>query len=290
MKDYIDDGSKANEIRMLLGHPSFENRVIVLLEGDTDIRLFRTLLNHNIVKFEATNTKDAVIQIVNELTVKEGYASQLIGICDAEFDHILGVKISRHNIFVTDTHDAETMILQSPATEALIAEYAVNEESRILLTEQLIHSTVRAAFIIGIFRLMNKLHHLNLNFKNLHFDLFSTFNGLDIEVDIENLADELRKRSPRIPSHADNNYLLSMYYELANNEFDRMQICCGHDVTKFISFVLRQRSLSNDANINQNKVERSLRLSYTLEYFQETRLCKALGDWQQANSELQVVL
>ena len=99
----------------------------------------------------------------------------------------------------------------------------------------------------------------------------------------------LRERSPRIPEHADNEYLLSRYSEITIKEFDSMQICCGHDVTKFISFILRQRDLSNDRNMSQEKVERSLRLSYTLEYFLETRLCKALVEWQKENSNFQVV-
>ncbi len=177
------------------------------------------------------------------------------------------------------------MILQSGATEALIAEYAINEESHVLLREGLIRSTVSAAFIIGIFRLINQLDSLNINFKGLVFDLFSTFNGLDIEIDIKKLANVLRERSPGMPEHADNDYLVSRYSKVTNDEFDRMQICCGHDVTKFISFILRQKDLSNDRNINQEKVERSLRLSYTLEYFFKTQLCQALVLWQQKNSK-----
>ena len=154
MRDYIDNGSKTNEIRMLLGHPSYTNRVIVLLEGEADIRLFRALLNLGAVKIETANSKNDVIDIVNDLAVEKCYATQLIGICDADFDHILGTSITCQNIFVTDTHDTETMILQSRASEALIAEYAPNEESHVLLTEGLIHSSVSAAYSIGIFRII----------------------------------------------------------------------------------------------------------------------------------------
>jgi Protein of unknown function (DUF4435) len=286
MKSYIDNDSKKNEIRMLLRHPSSKGKVIVLLEGDTDIRLFRSLLNKETVKIETAVGKSDVIVIIRELMLEGEHSDQILGICDADFSHIIETDMDFNNVFLTDAHDAEMMILESPATKALIAEYALDEKSHTLLTEGLIHATVNAAFVLGIFRMINLIDDLNINFKGLFFDLFSSINGLNIDLDLEKLVNTLIERSQRIPGHANKEYLLDRYSEFSFNKTDYFQICCGHDVTKFITFVLRQRELSNDANMSQEKVERSLRLSYTLEFFMETKLYNSLFNWQTIHSKV----
>lgn len=268
---------------MLLRHPSFKGKVVAVLEGDTDIRLFRSLLDENHIKIESAVGKSSLSEIICDLSNEEGYANRLFGIRDADFVRIIGESIGCESIFLTDTHDAETMMLISPAVSTLIAEYASNEESASLLNERLVNSAMNAAYELGIFRYINYVNNLNINFKGLHIDLYSTIEDLEINIDHVELIKSLINRSPKLTPGIDKEYLLDKYREHTKVVYDRLQFCNGHDVTKFISYILSQRHLSNDIQMSQDKVERSLRLSYGVEHFKRTDLYECLNKWMIAN-------
>lgn len=96
----------------------------------------------------------------------------------------------------------------------------------------------------------------------------------------DKLSEALIERSPNAKPGTDKDYLLKKYFEHVSDSNDRMHMCNGHDVTKIISYILSQRCLSNDIHMNQEKVERSLRLSYGVEYFRATTLYRELASWR----------
>lgn len=279
MKQYIDSDSKKNEIRMLLKHPSFKGKVIAVLEGDTDIRLFRSLMDENHIKIEAAVGKSCLTEIICDLTEKEEYEKRLFGICDADFVRIAGDPIDCESIFLTDTHDSEMMMINSPAIDALIAEYAANDESATLLRESLVQTSLDAAYELGVYRYINHIYDSNINFKGLHIDLYSKINGLEIVIDHAKLIEALVTRSPNSGESVTKEWLTEEYGKKSDKSLERLEFCNGHDVTKFVSYILRQKHLSNDAQVNQEKVERSLRLSYSGDCFKSTQLYKKLIDW-----------
>ncbi len=272
---------------MLLKHPSFEGKVVAVLEGDTDIRLFRSLMDEDNVKIEAAVGKSRVSEIVCDLSSDPSdveYSRRLFGICDADFMHITGDTTECENVFVTDTHDIETMILNSPAVRSLISEYAPNEEIANLLHEELVNSAMDAAYKLGTFRYINHINNLNINFKGLRVDRCSCVDGLSIEINHSELIKALIDHSSNLDSSVDTEYLLEKYSEHIKEGHDKLQFCSGHDVTQFISCILSQRELSNDTIMNQKKVEGALRLAYGVEYFKKTKLYKKLDNWRIANS------
>lgn len=283
MKNYIDSDSKKNEIRMLLKHPSFKEKVIAVLEGNTDIRLFRSLMDENHVKLESAVGKSSLTEIIGDLVSGDEYAKRLFGICDADFMRVTGESIACKSIFLTDDHDSEIMIINSAAIDALIAEYASNEESAIILKESLVHNSLNAAYELGVYRYINHEHSLNINFKGLHMDLHSEIIGVDIYIDHSSLVTALISRSPNLAPHVNAEWLADKCEKHADRQFDRLQFCNGHDVTKFISYILSNRQLSNDVQVSQERVERSLRLSYGLEYFKTTELYRTLIRWRSEN-------
>jgi 5S rRNA maturation endonuclease (ribonuclease M5) len=53
MKEYINFSAKLNEIRLLLRHPLYKRKAMMIVEGGSDIRLFRSLLSAETVKIES---------------------------------------------------------------------------------------------------------------------------------------------------------------------------------------------------------------------------------------------
>ena len=82
--------------------------VIINVEGDSDINFYRWLTDCH-VELNQNNGKKAALEAVATAirTNKKG----VVAIVDSDFDHILQIGPDR-NVFRTDTHDIETMMLR----------------------------------------------------------------------------------------------------------------------------------------------------------------------------------
>ncbi len=102
----------ANTIR--LSRTQFKG-IFVLVEGETDVRVYGRIFQNNEYRTVVSNGKDNAIQALM-LLEKEG-AKDVFAIADADFDRLNSKDYEDHNIFLTDYHDLESMILNSPAFE-----------------------------------------------------------------------------------------------------------------------------------------------------------------------------
>lgn len=278
VREYIGFDARVNTIRMLVSHPSYKGKVIATVEGDTDVRMFRSLLHPDNVKIEPVNGKIELYRIISKL-IEEGI-DNIFGICDADFDNFLNNKMEyiETYIFPTDLHDIETMMFQSPSLEKFIYEFT-NSVNMDEIKKVLRESVLTAAYSIGLVRLINYKHNLILNFKGLNFRLFADIQKVDITINLSKLLDHLLQRSSNKSSIATKEFIMQKYNEFFELSPDPLQICSGHDITSLIAQVYSQRWASIDTNLNQSKVESSLRLGYTSDFFSKTELYNLLENW-----------
>lgn len=271
MRRYLDAVDKLNEMKLLLNHPSYKNNLLLLLEGETDIRLFRSLLKHERITLDSVDGKLDLINIVESLK-SDGYKA-VIGICDADFDHILGLSRSREDrgVYITDVHDAEMMMINSSAIQAFIDEYSNHENHQILSVEAK-EAAINAACTLGVLRLANAIKRFNLNFKGLNFKSFINIDKLSVSVDLDQLAQILIRRSPSLAEGVTEDVLLNEHRSLVEERHQKAQLCCGHDVTNIIAMIYSQRWAACTSNINSEKVEQALRIGYSFEEFSTTDL------------------
>lgn len=277
MRAYIDENDKKNEIRMLFNHPSYASKKIVVLEGRSDVRLFRSILKSDHIKLESMDGKAPLLSVMKDMNTE--FPGRIIGICDSDHDRVLENHLEYEgvSVYVTDWHDAEIMMVNSPALLGFIQEYSkpdTYEEAKTKLFE----SVLDAAYTIGVFRYLNNKEKLKINFKGLNFNDFLSIHVLDVEVNAEVLADSLVERSPSATPVVNKEYLLSFL-----RGFDKsvcpLQMCCGHDVSNIIAMIYRQGEVSFEKNMDVNKVEISLRLAYQEDFFQETELYEKVSDF-----------
>jgi hypothetical protein len=119
MKSHFNPFTTANTILML--RTRFKG-AFLLLEGDTDIRLFSNLTDYAKCKLIPTFGKSNAIQTLIELEKRE--ATGVLAIVDSDY-WVLEGKKTGNNLLLTDTHDIETMILLSPALEKVLREYVL---------------------------------------------------------------------------------------------------------------------------------------------------------------------
>lgn len=274
MRRHITTDSKVNEIRMLLNKKNYKNKTFVLLEGNTDIKLFRGLFESSKVQIESLDGKTNVESAVANLS-KEN-KDRIIGICDADFDHVNNRETLSQILFLTDSHDSEMMMIGSPAIGSLISEYAKPAYYE-GLERNLSKKSLEVCYEVGLVRWINCNENLEINFKGMNFESFLTVNNLNLIFCINSFLQNLIDNSPHIK--IDKQKLLEKIKEYREKDACHFQVCSGHDLTKVISMILSQDHVGIFP-INPGRVESSLRLAYSFSDFQKTNLHSKIVEWQ----------
>jgi len=132
MRDYISAFDIANEIRMT--RSQFKGTFLVVEGEKSDLILFSRFTNSDQCQLIPAHSKNNAIKVINILE-NEKFVG-LLGIIDADFMNIENQICPGDNLFLTDTHDLETMILQSPALDKLISEYCSQTKIKNIITER----------------------------------------------------------------------------------------------------------------------------------------------------------
>lgn len=289
MRRYIDENDKKNEIRLLFKHPSYKNKIILVVEGNSDYKLFRKLIKHDQIKIESIDGKKDLVKVMKDLSIE--FPERILGICDADYDHLMNKADERieYSVYVTDEHDIEIMMLLSPAIQSFIEEFS-SKDNIDKLRNKILQAAINVSSFIGIVRWINAENHFNLNFKGLNYSEFIIANQVEISIDENNFIEILLNRSPKLLPHVDKNLLYGLINEYKDRSGSPYQICCGHDLTNTIAICYRQKWASVETNMTFKKIETALRLAYQESYFYPTDLFKnLLGKLNSFNIKLDII-
>lgn len=269
MRQYLEPIDVVNSIKLLLNHPFYSDKLILVVEGSSDIRFFRSIFDNENIKIESIDGKKNLVFSMGKLV--NSHKGKVISICDADFDHIEKLENERNlsDIYLTDYHDSEIMMLKSNSLDSFIDEYSQSDYI-LSLKSGLLGKIFNASRGIGILRYINFKYDMKLNFKKLNFSQFVKVDLLEIELNIDTLVDILISRSPNFSfTRID---ILSHYNSHLENDYDNEQINCGHDLTNIIACIFRQKEISLETNMEIKKVESALRLAYQKSFFEDTNL------------------
>ncbi|MFI1589524.1 DUF4435 domain-containing protein [Streptomyces halstedii] len=253
----------ANEVGMLRSGMAGP---IVLVEGTTDTRLFRRLfLPSPQARVIHCRGKSHLLSAMNMVTSRG--VTGVLGICDADFDRLLGTQHAK-GIFPVDHHDTEIMICQSPAFNHFYTELyereADNNEMRRTKERLLGHASA-----LGRLRLWSIQNGGSIGFKKMNAGEFiEKGGGFDLKSCIDDLASE---------KGIDSNILLSI--ATTSTESPAPEISCGHDLTSLLDSDAAIRRRSNP--YGRDVIEKMLRLSFDSQSFSTTRMYVALRSWEQ---------
>jgi len=253
--------------------------MIALVEGTSDVRLYERLLDANAWRILPTLGWERLLSALS-LLLAHGM-KRVAGIADRNHRFVMGRAEYHPNLFYTDFHDAEIMMIESPAFDAVIKEYGSELKIRNLSTNARgIRSHVyQQARPIACLRYISEKNHIGLRFEKLNVRKF--MDKRNVVIDTERLIAHLRGLWP------ENKTLtivaLDAAVAAANEvvEFtDHTTLCCGHDVAAILSLGLRVAWGSHDAKeFTAEDVEKTLRLAYSKEFFESTALCAAIEQW-----------
>ncbi|MEY4904091.1 MAG: hypothetical protein RLZZ292_1906 [Bacteroidota bacterium] len=262
--------NKMDELRLDISHPNNHGKVFILLEGDSDIRLYRKLCNEYTTRIEVIPG--------GKLKLEQGLAElslvypQLLGIRDADFLHLEAINSTQSNLFLTDYHDMEMLIASCDKTfSAVIYEFCDDlGQTHSHLKQQFL----KAIAFIGYCRWYNEIKNVELNFKGVHFG--DLFNVQTFKIDETAYLSKLLTQSPRA-RYNDIATILNAVKALEDTSHDLLQLCNGHDFMKVLALYITSKP--QNRGITDNQVSTHFRIAYHLESFKATNLYTATSSW-----------
>jgi hypothetical protein len=314
MRGYITPDRIANNIRMLRSNSRFKGSILIA-EGDTDARLWKNFIDATECYVENAYNKEQAVEVL-KIFEREDFPG-VLAIVDADFSVLEGNEPRIPNLFFTDTHDVETMMLKSPALEKLLREHGSEEKINnfggsaaqvmclvylfSILIQKGLHRMaslvmqdhfgkyVRGTLLesgkpIGYLRFYSLKHDLSFRFENLSFPKF--INKENLEIDMTKLIKTVLENSQK---HDNPEEIEKNLNNLISEMHDPWYVCCGHDLIEILSQGLRKLFGScKSKDVEPTTLEKDLRLAYESSYFVLTQLYRDIREWERVNQPFQV--
>jgi len=283
MKEYITAHDIANEIR--LARDQYTGTFLIVEGEGSDLRVYRRFIDAQSCQIIPAHSKDNAVGAI-EILGEEDFIG-VLAIVDADFWRLEGRHPDSPNLFPTDTHDLETMILASPALEKLIGEYCSPTKVERLTRERgmdIRRIMLESGRPIGYLRWISQLGNLSLVFEGIRF---SRFMSRTLAVDTIKLIRTVINKSGR---HALNETDLQQSIEdIADHDHNSWDVCCGHDLICILSIGLCGALGSNQSDdVKPDKIEKVLRVAYEFTHFCTTQLCLEIQNWEARNQPFRV--
>ncbi|MTJ55538.1 DUF4435 domain-containing protein [Anabaena sp. UHCC 0253] len=127
MREFLTVDRVANQIRL---RRSTYAGTFLLVEGSSDKTFYERFVDklgcELVITAGKPSSKQRAINIL-EILEKSNFQG-VLAIVDADFDRQQNTPVTSPNLLLTDTHDLETMLIQSPALEKVVSEFGSEEK------------------------------------------------------------------------------------------------------------------------------------------------------------------
>lgn len=309
MREFIDKKDVFGEVKMWNDTGIRNHAVGVLVEAKSDENFYRKFIIENAVFFigDGWGNVEKAIQAVNHFKIKG-----VLGIIDADFKRIEKKEIQA-NLYLTNFHDKEMMLLNSAAWKSVLIQFSNNsissktgssklQEFENSANKSVLKAILNAAKQIADIRLLNERNNFILKFKEKKtkkgkttFDYIKYedfINKKTLQVDNEKLQKAVENKSQKLGFFNDVK-IQNKLKVIQNETYDLMEICNGHDVVNIFLFAL-QEAIGSEKNkkdadrITAERIEESLTIAYRFEDFKTTNLYQDLKNWESENMPYQL--
>ena len=273
-KQDITYQDKYDELVMDISHPNNKDRIFILVEGESDVRLFRKLFDSKNCKVESIPGGNVKLEECTD-NLSQKY-SLVFGVRDSDFIQLGTDTYSKNNMFLTDFHDIEMTLISTDDIFSSIASEYTN-----IPPEQ--HSNIRSDIIRSI-DYISYLKWLNEN-KNLEIKFEAGFQDLiafaDLNVNFQEYWKRLLVKSPNAKI-TEFSIVLTEIDKLKTPSPNPFHLCNGHDFMKALSAFLNSRG--NSKGISEAMLSSAFRIAFTKELWEKTLLYSNTKKWADSNN------
>lgn len=260
-------------IRLNIQHPNHKE-VIIVVEGEDDEKALKKFFNMQAVEFTCATScsivKDAMIIVSTDKQLKDC----VIGIKDADFDHIKKISHNISNLMVTDTHDIETMMLTPRVCRRICLE-TINREYQNLSSQAM--SSLKNLSYLRYYNDKMILNGGNPDKKGINF------RGVIIadvaSVSVRDVLQHVKaKGNSNKTSFPDLNAMKLFINQNPINNKDLALFTNGHDLVHAIQYILHSQNQAARAYSDKN-IATMIRMSYCKNEFRNTKLYQDIDNW-----------
>lgn len=297
MRYQTTDDRLFDEIKTWYGSSRKSHHIGIIVEAKTDEDLYGGLfVRKNCVFFHSNGWSKALpaLQQANQQKLKG-----VICIIDADFRRVENDAPEMKNLFMTDCHDAEMMMINSPAWEGVLNEYADNSIpskgglSKLDKFERTHNQDIKTHLLeackpISCLILLSKKENISLEFKKFinkknkykYPDYSKFIHHRKLICDVNDLIKTIEDFSKQHNLFRDRPELKQQLNELITTEFDLLELCNGHHFINIFIFALGE---IGSKNATRDDIETNLRTAYRPNDFQQTNLYNDLKNWQNSH-------
>ncbi len=293
MREYLSYERQATQIELQRLH---ETNSILLVEGKSDAHFFSHITIKAKCQIFSVSGKENVIRLIEEFNKKD--ASGVLAIVDADFTILEETSLITPNLLHTDTHDLETMMIDSPSLAMSLEEFALKDRLAKFLEvgdiDNIHDRLLKTALPIGYLRWISLRENLSLKFsedehsnKELDFRKFIDEDTLAINISrfvrvIQTRTQEINKRQGKLSKPFLTDIEIQQKIEQITKEnHNPWHVCCGHDLVAILAIGIR-KAIGN-RSVEPDIIESHLRVGYVT-HFSKTRLYVSIKRWEGANS------
>jgi len=287
VRENLNAHTIANTVRMTR---SQHDGSFILVEGDSDIRVYRRFVNQQECLLILAHNKDNAIGALAIL--EEDNFTGILSIVDSDCWNLETAYPSSPNLFLTDTHDLETMILAtSEVQEKIFSEFGSDNRIK-TLRKSPIDMILEAVLPIGYLRWFSSPSQDNLR---VEFKKLMDFGKLEDFIDKNTLITNLNTLIPKALECSANKELKEETVKKKIKSslkagHDPWQLCSGHDLLFVLTFGLCFVFGNKKAKtLSPEHVEGMIRMSYEYAYFCKTRLYQSIKNWETTHSSFLVL-
>ena len=265
IKSNLSKETAISQIKLSLGADIKKENMIIVVEGQDDIKFLRKFCKPNTKIFESYSGKQGVEEIICSKIIND---FRVIGIRDKDYCN----TPIYNRIFFYDKCCLEMMILSfDEIFESLYSEFYNGKINSYELKELIF----KELYKISITRKYNEENGLSIKFSGLNFNNLITNDKLELPTFIN----ELKKinSGKYIPNFE---RLLNSKVE---EEVDYFNITNGHDFLYFFKTIC-DKSKNNTTGISKDAIPSAIRTSFSKIHFKLTKLYQTTKEYCKNNT------
>lgn len=254
----------------MLRSPLTQGKVLIVIEGEDDSKLYRKIFREDTTHQHVLGGCLHMEDVARDCS--PSYGQRLIVLKDADFDHLNGTTYPYSNLFLTDTHDAETMIVNRDCIEAICCEHLSKSDDTFM--EKVLQDLLPLSYM----KWYDNVHRLNTCFDILKVSsVYDGANPIDIGGTLTKLYANPKNNTVTRMTTADVESFIR-----SNPNADVLQLTNGHDLCECIRIRLHHL-MATPVNINHKEIPKLLRTHYSKEQYRNTSMYNQINQWEVLN-------